>query len=281
LGCESTFPSKYHYYCNTTIQDLPESPIFHIFDETITFISEQISQHNPVLVHCVYGQSRSAVVCCAYLITLGMSFEEALTRLKACHPNICINPGFLAQLFLHTFRATYSVQYHFIHPHTSQGLSVNTEMVQCRDCLQPVVSLEDVIELDKEETLIQEAIELFIDPFWKDYHSLYSPFSSPNSLPSNLLVVRPVQWMIDETRSTTRGPNQEKKKRRKENLPLNDLHCCGCNAVIGKYRSKEEGGIRVVGGYLLSELYCIDRETVSIPIQEKIAEDKNTLDSDC
>jgi hypothetical protein len=279
LGCESAFPSKYNSYCEPTLQDTPEAAILHIIDETISFITEQISQHNPVLVHCVYGQSRSAVVCGAYLISIGMSFDEALTHLKSCHPNICINPGFLAQLFLHTFRATYSVQYHLINPHASREMRPRTDMIQCKDCLRPLVCLEDAIDLSQEEGQIQEAIKLFIDPFWQDYHSLYSSLSTPHNLSSDLLVVRPSEWMINEAQSTPhrQATKPDKKKRRKEMLSLNDLHCCGCKSVIGRYRSKEEGGIRLAGGYLLGQLYCIDRHAVLIPSDDSI---QNTKERD-
>lgn len=51
-------------------------------------------------VHCVYGQSRSAAVIVAYLLSLGESIQSAIALLKEKRQIICINPGFLAQLFL-------------------------------------------------------------------------------------------------------------------------------------------------------------------------------------
>ena len=51
-------------------------------------------------VHCVYGQSRSAAVILAYLLSLGESIHSAINLLKEKRQIICINPGFLAQLFL-------------------------------------------------------------------------------------------------------------------------------------------------------------------------------------
>ena len=51
-------------------------------------------------MHCVYGQSRSAAVILSYFLFLGTNIRDALSLLKKCRPVICINPGFLAQLFL-------------------------------------------------------------------------------------------------------------------------------------------------------------------------------------
>jgi hypothetical protein len=48
----------------------------------------------------VYGQSRSAAVIVAYLLSLGVSIQSAIDLLKEKRQVICINPGFLAQLFL-------------------------------------------------------------------------------------------------------------------------------------------------------------------------------------
>jgi hypothetical protein len=51
-----------------------------------------------VLVHCVYGQSRSAATIMAYLITSGLTITEAMEKMVQCNPSTCINPGFLTQL---------------------------------------------------------------------------------------------------------------------------------------------------------------------------------------
>lgn len=57
-----------------------------------------------VLVHCVYGQSRSAAIILHYLITHRRteypSLSHALRGLRERHQDACINPGFLAQLYL-------------------------------------------------------------------------------------------------------------------------------------------------------------------------------------
>ena len=103
------------------IKDLPDELICGVFEETNSFISEAISSSSSssssVLVHCVYGQSRSASIVLAYLIehyTPKLSLEEAFILLKAAKPDICVNPGFLSQLHLMYHRASFSAEYQLL-----------------------------------------------------------------------------------------------------------------------------------------------------------------------
>lgn len=48
----------------------------------------------------MYGQSRSVAVVAGYLLSLGVSFDGAIHLLKEKRQVVCINPGFLAQLYL-------------------------------------------------------------------------------------------------------------------------------------------------------------------------------------
>lgn len=77
------------------------------FAECIAFIDTNITstidQQQPinVLVHCVYGQSRSAAICVAYLMaTQHLSLRDAYDAVAKARPCIYINPGFLHQLAL-------------------------------------------------------------------------------------------------------------------------------------------------------------------------------------
>jgi dual specificity phosphatase 12 len=92
-----------HYLCFPHILDTPEAIILHIFTNTTEFISSYLLDGRAVLVHCIYGQSRSATVIVAYLVSTGHSLAEALTLLKAKHDQICINPGFLTQVYFNDF----------------------------------------------------------------------------------------------------------------------------------------------------------------------------------
>lgn len=105
VGCEDVRDTlslednaRINYLCFPHILDTPEEIILHIFARTTAFIAIQLEQKRSVLVHCIYGQSRSAAVVAAFLISQGYKLSEALTLLKSRHDNICINPGFLSQV---------------------------------------------------------------------------------------------------------------------------------------------------------------------------------------
>lgn len=51
-------------------------------------------------MHCVYGQSRSAAIILAFFLSIKKDIRDSLSLLRKSRPIICINPGFLAQLFL-------------------------------------------------------------------------------------------------------------------------------------------------------------------------------------
>ncbi|KAL0589479.1 hypothetical protein ABG067_002383 [Albugo candida] len=56
---------------------------------------------NGVLVHCAYGQSRSATICIAYLMqTFKWTLIKAYQTVQRARPCISVNKGFLAQLAL-------------------------------------------------------------------------------------------------------------------------------------------------------------------------------------
>ena len=86
--------------CFADLHDTPETPIFTKFARTNSFIHTAITSKRTVLVHCVYGQSRSAAVVISYLLSIGYSLDDAMSLLKSVRPVICINPGFLAQLYV-------------------------------------------------------------------------------------------------------------------------------------------------------------------------------------
>lgn len=72
------------------------------FAECIAFLVDQTGPRGRrVLVHCVYGQSRSAAICVAFLMTTQkLSLLEAYDAVQRARPCIYINSGFLRQLEL-------------------------------------------------------------------------------------------------------------------------------------------------------------------------------------
>jgi len=84
------------------ITDVPESPIYKIFEETREFIINALSDEtggNNVLVHCTAAISRSVTIICAYLIvTKKMTANEALKCVRSKRPVANPNIGFWKQL---------------------------------------------------------------------------------------------------------------------------------------------------------------------------------------
>lgn len=90
------------YACYPDFLDLSTSNLFSIVQACLDFLKLQmLTYHRKVLVHCVYGQSRSASMCIAYLMNLHQSdFITAYDLVLRSRPCIYINQGFIYQLVL-------------------------------------------------------------------------------------------------------------------------------------------------------------------------------------
>lgn len=124
-------PKKYVHYAD--IPDTAETPLLNIFPYTNDLIHSCVQNGLKVLVHCVYGirlyyvifqsesifaallgQSRSATVIVAYMLSIGYKLTAAMEMMKFLHPDICINPGFLAQLYLVSMVDFSSAEYRLV-----------------------------------------------------------------------------------------------------------------------------------------------------------------------
>ena len=92
--------TKYISYPN--LKDSPEIQIIKILNQLNTIINDELLNNMNVLVHCIYGQSRSITVIISYLISIynSLSLDDAIEKVSQIRNNICINPGFLCQLYL-------------------------------------------------------------------------------------------------------------------------------------------------------------------------------------
>ncbi|KAF0684865.1 Aste57867_23210 [Aphanomyces stellatus] len=101
LGTGALAPPPVETLC-IDILDMEEAFIMEHFDMCLHFLHEHIRRKKrPTLVHCVYGQSRSATICVAFIMqSERLSLRASYARVQAARPCIHINPGFLGQLEL-------------------------------------------------------------------------------------------------------------------------------------------------------------------------------------
>lgn len=86
------------------ILDMEEELLLPHLQNCIVFLKKRLMRNvkpAAVLVHCVYGQSRSAAICVAFLMAMqSKTLLEAYDVVQKARPCISINPGFLRQLEL-------------------------------------------------------------------------------------------------------------------------------------------------------------------------------------
>ncbi|XP_023240033.1 dual specificity protein phosphatase 3-like [Centruroides sculpturatus] len=85
-------------YLGLNLMDAPGENIQRYFDQSAAFIDDALVKGGKVLVHCMFGMSRSATLVCAYLmLRRGMTAEEALTTVRSAR-GVRPNDGFLHRL---------------------------------------------------------------------------------------------------------------------------------------------------------------------------------------
>lgn len=93
-------PGTIHYHC-VPIYDDESADLLSYVHQTVEFIAEG-RQKGAVLVHCFAGQSRSAALIAAYLMSReGMTLEAALDMVSIARQDARPNLGFLEQLALY------------------------------------------------------------------------------------------------------------------------------------------------------------------------------------
>jgi protein-tyrosine phosphatase len=89
--------------------------IKYYFHRAIDFINEGIDAGGNVLVHCVWGMSRSATIVMAYLMNrCGVDFPEAYNFVRISRPIVSPNKGFIRQLMEYSdelFSVEFSIHY--------------------------------------------------------------------------------------------------------------------------------------------------------------------------
>merc|ERR1711924_453190 len=91
------FPSNVRYL-RVAVKDRAGEPLLLHLSDAISFIADAQKHSEVVLVHCVWGVSRSTAICMAWLMSSqGLSVEEAAAKVKAARPCVKPNEDFLSQ----------------------------------------------------------------------------------------------------------------------------------------------------------------------------------------
>ena len=242
IGC--TIEAKDHFYIRSfpNVLDQPEVNIFPFFQEWNDFILEAVQSGENILVHCVYGQSRSvSAVLCYIMLSLNESLSSGYALIKSKRPCISINPGFICQLAL--MNALKRIPFS---PHTpktpsssyTRDIDISIREIEDADCLLAVQSECSNSLVDSNECLnvccricatilcrtsdillddvdYESWLEKCSDPFWYGYRPIHSRHVSMGSwslkslVATELVVVAGVEWTLQQLDSKAKISSKE------------------------------------------------------------------------
>ena len=94
-SCANFYEDSFVYY-RVDLRDKVNEAILDAIQSFILFVDSLESENAKILVHCREGKSRAPIVISGYLVSkLGISFEEAISFVRARRPKIDPNFGFL------------------------------------------------------------------------------------------------------------------------------------------------------------------------------------------
>jgi protein-tyrosine phosphatase len=79
-----------------TVDDTP--PTLEQLRKGVTFIAEEVARDGGVYVHCGAGVGRAPTMAAAYLVSTGLTPEEAWSRIRSIRPFIRIKSGQAEQI---------------------------------------------------------------------------------------------------------------------------------------------------------------------------------------
>lgn len=101
VGASALFPYQFEYRL-VELLDVEHENIYKTFEKVLPQINDIIVQNKGVLVHCMYGASRSVTIVAAYLMKYHqMKAKEALLYMKSKRQEVNPNPGYIKQLTLY------------------------------------------------------------------------------------------------------------------------------------------------------------------------------------
>ena len=87
-------PNRYLYL--PAIDDTP--PTLEQLRKGVAFIAEEVARGGGIYVHCGAGVGRAPTMAAAYLISTGLSPDEAWARIRSVRPFIRVKPGQAEQI---------------------------------------------------------------------------------------------------------------------------------------------------------------------------------------
>lgn len=274
IGCEPEPFDRVSYCSFPQYLDMPESRLLEIFLVTTDFIDSQLNRGNGVLVHCVYGQSRSATVIAAYLVmSCLMTLDEALDLLQEKHSSICINPGFLSQLDLFFRRKEYSAEFGLLFPenvdYKASTLNIadpeDTNLLTCVFCDFMFGLFSDVLR-DRDNAAY---IHKRTDPFWSGYTSAHRKVGiTIKTLAEQKYIattkLSTLSRQIESARTVYGKEVLPTRKKRKRGAALDGipLTCPGCNQKCGFFKPN---GLLLCNSFLLGDLVALSIDAIKNP----------------
>lgn len=177
IGCQpSTILDSLNYHIYPQFEDLPSVYMLSLWSKTDQIIKKSLEFNQGIVVHCVYGQSRSAATILSYLLG-SMSFHSAFELIKNKRNCISINPGFLSQLFFSyefpdiSIKRLFEFQFrdYLVNKDnlpTPISLHEKHRHIYCKNCKFTLANEDEVIN-SSFNTVKQ--INEFVDEFWKPY----------------------------------------------------------------------------------------------------------------
>jgi len=271
---------KYISYPN--LKDSPEIQIIKILNQLNTIINDELLNNMKVLVHCIYGQSRSITVIISYLISIynSLSLDDAIEKVSQIRNNICINPGFLCQLYLlyyyginnaysniliqnNKYFNDYVCNFYIldnyeyikvdINNNTSNNYNnidtfskniknINSDIIiKCKYC-ENFLEYKDNIIYPIDFNLF---ILKYIDNFWKGYNHI----DIINHLKHNTICTIE-EISKDNTKLVLNGLNNKNIR-----INNNEILCIQCNNCIGNFN---ENKLLLLNNYMINDLYLLN-----------------------
>jgi hypothetical protein len=276
IGCELSqeYSSRFNILSYPKVLDHSETAILSTLKSAADFISIAISKSDKILVHCVHGQSRSVAVVIYYLIRCkNFDFDSAYNLVKIKKPDICINPGFLCQLYTLSIQSAESPLIQLIEMSETKSISQYSQNscdinFYCRVCKNHLYSSNDMVHtINYSEMLIK-----YLDRFWIDYKPYHAGTFVHLDKFSNheYTIIGPVCHFLEQVKAHNIDQLSLEQSKASESQKIKDsfagrhmgeidLYCPVCQMICGYYKPNY---LLVCHGFIVVDLFVIRKDSV-------------------